>query len=317
VSSDQRIAVVGFGGVFPGAADLEEYWAKIRAGLSSIDEVPAERWPLSFEEIYAPDPAEDRVYSRRAGFINPDFDFDLEGLHVDVSLLSRLDPLFRVLLHAGREAWKGAALKEPDRERCGIVVGNIVLPTDGSAALTEEILGPAFEAAVLGTEAPAIGNSTERLNRCVAGLPAGMLARALDLHGGAFTIDAACSSSLYALKLAGDELIAGRADVMLSGGLSRPDSLYTQSGFSQLRALSPRGVCSPFDEEGDGLVVGEGAGVVVLKRLADAQRDGDCIHAVITGIGLSNDIGGNIMAPDSEPCAAPTRSAAGRSTTST
>lgn len=300
MSADQRIAVVGFGGVFPGAADLEEYWAKIRAGLSSIDEVPAERWPLSFEEIYAPAPAEDRVYSRRAGFINPDFDFDLEGLQVDGPLLSRLDPLFRLLLHAGREAWKSAALKEPDRERCGIIVGNIVLPTDGSAALTEEILGPAFEAAVLGAEASATGNRTEKLNRCVAGLPAGMLARALDLHGGAFTLDAACSSSLYALKLAGDELIAGRADVMLSGGLSRPDSLYTQSGFSQLRALSPRGVCSPFDEEGDGLVVGEGAGVVVLKRLADAERDGDHIHAVITGIGLSNDIGGNIMAPDSE-----------------
>ena len=217
MSADQRIAIVGFGGVFPGADDLEEYWAKIRAGLSSIDEVPAERWPLSFEEIYAPDPAEDRVYSRRAGFISPDFDFDLEGLQVDGHLISRLDPLFRVLLHAGREAWKSAALKAPDRERCGIVVGNIVLPTVGSAALTEEILGPLFEAAVLGTEAPAMENRTERLDRCVAGLPAGMLAHALGLHGGAFTVDAACSSSLYALKLAGDELIEGRADIMISG----------------------------------------------------------------------------------------------------
>ncbi|NIR30142.1 MAG: polyketide synthase, partial [Gammaproteobacteria bacterium] len=87
---------------------------------------------------------------------------------------------------------------------------------------------------------------------------------------------------------------------MLAGGVSRPNALYTQMGFSQLRALSPTGACSPFDASGDGLVVGEGAGMVVLKRLEDAQRDGDRVYAVIRGIGLSNDVGGRLLAPSSE-----------------
>src|SRR5262249_21396732 len=104
----------------------------------------------------------------------------------------------------------------------------------------------------------------------------------------------------YALKLAVDELQAGRADAMLAGGVSRPDCLYTQMGFSQLRALSPSGRCSPFDARADGLVVGEGAGIFLLKRLEDAVRDGDRILAVITGIGLSNDVDGNLLAPSSE-----------------
>ena len=138
------------------------------------------------------------------------------------------------------------------------------------------------------------------MNRYVAGMPAALLARALGLGGGAYTLDAACASSLYALKLAADELIAGRADAMLTGGLSRPDPLYTQMGFSQLRALSATGKACPFDARADGLVVGEGAGVFVLKRLGDALRQGDTIHAVIAGAGLSNDVDGGLLAPSSE-----------------
>src|SRR5690606_22220290 len=119
----------------------------------------------------------------------------------------------------------------------------------------------------------------------------------LGLGGGTVTLDAACASSLYAVKLAVDELLSGRVDAMLAGGVSRPDCLYTQMGFSQLRALSASGRCSPFDSRADGLVVGEGAGVVVLKRLEDALQAGDHIYATIAGIGLSNDIGGNLLAP--------------------
>ena len=87
---------------------------------------------------------------------------------------------------------------------------------------------------------------------------------------------------------------------MLAGGVSRPDCLYTQMGFAQLRALSPGGRCSPFDARADGLVVGEGAGVFLLKRLEDAERDGDRILAVVAGVGLSNDVGGGLLAPNSE-----------------
>ena len=138
------------------------------------------------------------------------------------------------------------------------------------------------------------------LNRFAVGLPAGLLAQALGLGGGSMTLDAACASSLYALKLACDELTAGRVDAMLAGGLNRSDSMYTQMGFSQLRALSTSGRCSPLDAAADGLMVGEGAVVFVLKRLEDAVVHGDRILCVIRGIGLSNDIGGGLLAPAQE-----------------
>src|SRR5262249_43469755 len=109
-----------------------------------------------------------------------------------------------------------------------------------------------------------------------------------------------CASSLYALKFAVDELRSGRADVMLAGGISRPDCLYTQMGFSQLHALSSTGRASPFAADADGLVVGEGAGAFLLKRLPDAIRAGNRIYGVIAGIGLSNDVDGKLLAPSSE-----------------
>ncbi len=172
------------------------------------------------------------------------------------------------------------------------------MPTEKASILARNYLGRTFEEKVLGAAGPA--EVVNPRNRHAVGLPAGVLAKALGLGGGHYTLDAACASSLYALKLAADELLAGRADAMLAGGVSRPDCLYTQMGFSQLRALSPTGRCSPFDARADGLVVGEGAGIFLLKRLEDAERDGDHILAVIAGVGLSNDVGGGLLAPNSE-----------------
>src|SRR4029078_10081454 len=100
---------------------------------------------------------------------------------------------------------------------------------------------------------------------------------------------------MYHIKLACDEVVAGRTDATIAGGLCRPDSLYTQMGFAQLRALSPTGRCSPFDARADGLLVGEGGRAFVLKRLSDAISHGDTIHGVVAGIGLSNDIEGNVL----------------------
>ena len=137
-------------------------------------------------------------------------------------------------------------------------------------------------------------------NRYSAELPAGLLAAGLGLGGGCYTLDAACASSLYAIKLACEELISGRADAVLTGGASRPSSQFTQMGFSQLRALSKSGVCRPFDKRADGLLVGEGAGMFMLKRLDDAIASNDKIYGIIRGIGLSNDVGGSLLAPDKE-----------------
>ena len=127
-----------------------------------------------------------------------------------------------------------------DRRRVGVVLGNIALPTETSSRLARDLLGAVFEHRLRG-EGRAPESAVHPLNRHVAALPAGCVAQALGLGGGSYTLDAACASSLYALKLAADELFSGRADAMLAGGLSCPDSLYTQMGFAQLRALSPTG----------------------------------------------------------------------------
>jgi PfaB family protein len=303
----QRIAIVGIGGLFPGTDSvsdhrsgqhLEEFWKNIQSGRDCSREVPADRWLLNKEDAWAKDLTPDKVNSIRGCFLDS-FQLDPTDLDLDKDILANLDPMFHVLLHAGRQAWQDINSENLNKQRVGVIIGNIVLPTDSSSALADEILGPVFEAQVLGKTVEQ-NNKTESLNRYVAGLPAGILAKALGFGGGTYTLDAACASSLYALKYAIDELIAGRTDAMITGGLSRPDCLYTQMGFSALGAISKTGHCSPFDEKGDGLVVGEGAGILVLKRLDDALHDHDHIYATIAGIGLSNDIGGNLMSPDSE-----------------
>jgi acyl transferase domain-containing protein/3-hydroxymyristoyl/3-hydroxydecanoyl-(acyl carrier protein) dehydratase len=296
-----RIAIVGIGGIFPGAPDLVRFWANIAAARDVTREVPPGRWAAAVEEVFDPRVAEpDRVYATRGGFVD-DFRLDPEGLDLDPGLLDRLDPMFQLALHAGRQAWRDAVTDGLDRRRVGVVMGNIVLPTETASALARAYLGRSFdERALPDADTAENDGPIEPLNRYAAGLPAGLLAQALGLGGGAYTLDAACASSLYALKLAADELLAGRADAMLTGGLSRPDSLYTQMGFAQLRALSAAGRACPFDGRADGLVVGEGAGMFVLKRLEDAVRQGDTIYGVIAGAGLSNDVDGGLLAPSSE-----------------
>ncbi len=298
MSERLEIAIVGFGGVFPGAKSQKDFWRNIERGEDATAEVPPVRWYMDPDEAYSPEVATaDRVYARRAGLLG-DIDLDTDGLSIDAHVLDGLDPMFRLALRAAQMAVEDARPEALDRDRTGVIFGNIVLPTDAASALALETLGRSFAERLgqIGAEREA----TEPLNRYVAGLPAGLVAHALGLRGGSYTLDAACASSLYAVKLACDELVSGRAEAMLAGGVSRPSSLYTQMGFSQLRALSPSGRCAPFDTRADGLVVGEGAGLFLLKRLVDAERDGDRVHAVIRGIGLSNDVGGSLMSPDSD-----------------
>ncbi|MBX3177545.1 MAG: type I polyketide synthase [Candidatus Hydrogenedentes bacterium] len=293
------IAIVGMGGIFPDAPDLETFWQNIVSARASARDVPPGRWLLDPDDAFDPEKGKaDKVYSKRGCFIEGDIPLDFGDLDLDPALARALDPMYQVLLYAGQAAFRDAGARGWDHAHTGVILGNLALPTEQSSALARAILGRTFEERVRGASADA--PMPHPLNRYVTGLPAAVLAKALGLGGGAYTLDAACASSLYALKLACDELQSGRADVMLAGGVSRPDPLYTQMGFSQLRALSPKGVCTPFDEAGDGLVVGEGAGVFVLKRLDDAIADGNTIHGVIRGIGLSNDVGGRLLAPTSE-----------------
>jgi len=295
------IAIVGIGGIFPQAATLDKFWDIIKTAHCAASEPPTGRWHLPVDEVYhSEEGTVDCVYSKKACFIDKfSLDLPFEHLHIDKPTALGLDPLFQLLLQAGHQAFTDAKMTATDPQRVGIIVGNLALPSETASQLAEEYLGRTFSEQVTNSAAE---NSPKAhpLNRFMTGLPAAVLAKALGLGGRCHTLDAACASSLYAIKLAVDELQSGRADAMLSGGVARPDSQYTQMGFSQLHALSPTGICAPFDQNGNGLVVGEGSGVVVLKRTEDALRDGDHIYAQIAGIGLSNDIGGSLLAPISE-----------------
>ncbi len=297
----EPIAIVGMGGVFPGALSTDALWQNIVNRIDAITDIPDHRWVVSPAEVYSREFAIDKTYSRRAGVV--DLDFDGNGFEIDASLLERLDPLYHYTLTAAREAFSGCRLSSIIRNRTGVVLAAIALPTEGSSAFANRIIGRQLSRKMFGEKAL---NDTGRLSQTdlisarVTSQPASLLAKAFRLGGGSYTLDAACSTSLYAVKLACDELAAGRADAMIAGGVSRPEILYTQVGFTQLRALSQSGCCRPFDAQADGLVVGEGSGIFVLKRLSDALRDKEHIFGLIRGIGLSNDIGGNLLSPETE-----------------
>ncbi|HRW54624.1 MAG TPA: beta-ketoacyl synthase N-terminal-like domain-containing protein, partial [Phycisphaerae bacterium] len=302
---DCPIAIVGLGGVFPGAFDVGTFWSNIANGRAFSRPAPAGRWVVDPARVpigYGPD----SVASVYGCFVDDAFalDADALGLSIDASIISRLDPVYSMAVHAGAQAFRDAKMAGVDRSRIGVILAAIALPTEGASAMTRETLGERFRrevfAQVGASESAPFYRTVDPMNARATALPGALVAEALGLGGGSFTLDAACASSLYAVKLACDALRLGECDAMIAGGVSRPDCLYTQMGFTQLKALSRSGVCAPFDASSDGLVVGEGAGAVVLKRLDDARRDGDVIYGVIRGIGLSNDIGGSLLAPDSE-----------------
>jgi 3-oxoacyl-(acyl-carrier-protein) synthase/3-hydroxymyristoyl/3-hydroxydecanoyl-(acyl carrier protein) dehydratase len=284
------IAIVSMGLRLPGARTAQEFWQHILEGRDLGQPVAEGRWPLP--SSYFQQHAQDRITHDRVYALDQASESSV-GLEIDADVMQGLDPLFHLALGAGRDAFFGSRHQTVDRERCAVILGNIALPTASSAAMAADWLRGR-----LGTKAEnPLGHSW---NLSPAALPASILARALGLGGGAFTLDAACASSLYAIKLACDALQSHQMDCVLAGGLSRPDSLYTQVGFTALQALSKSGRCYAFDEKADGLLVGEGAGIFVLKRLEDAQAHGDSIWAVIRGAGLSNDREGRLMAPSSE-----------------
>jgi len=285
-----KTAVVSLAGVFPNALDTKQFLDNIIHKKNSVIKVPEHRWIGPVKDFISHQTIADKAISDKAGIIE-NFQFDPEGFLVDKDLLSVLDPVHQLVLHAGRDAFLQCAHTKKDKNRTGVILAAIALPTDTSSQLSWQILCDKNYKGVV----PKDFSRAEAVS-----FPAAILSRAMGFEGTSFTLDAACASSLYAIKLACEHLHLKKADIMIAGGVSRPDSLYTQIGFTQLQALSPSGRCSPFDKDADGLVVGEGTGIVVLKRLEDAINSGDKIHAVITGAGVSNDIEGTLVGPAKE-----------------
>lgn len=302
-----EVAIVGMAAVFPGAPDLATYWSNILAGVDAISDVPGSRWDPSY---YDPEAAAstrrgDRMYCRRGGFVQA-ATFDPTRFGIMPLAVSGTEPDQLLALHAAAEALAdaGGENRLGDRSRVGVILGRGAYLTPGLARLDQrirtanqlvttlrELLPDLDEARLdavrtafqsrLGPERP------ESAIDLVPNLVASRVANRLDLAGPAYTIDAACASSLVAIDHAVAELTAGRCDVVLAGGVHHCHDITLWSVFSQLGALSPSQQIRPFHRDADGILIGEGTGVVVLKRLADAGDDR--IYAVIRGSGLASD----------------------------
>ncbi|KDF01157.1 hypothetical protein Y900_020005 [Mycolicibacterium aromaticivorans JS19b1 = JCM 16368] len=270
MSGFEPVAIVGRSCVLPGAATPEELFDASLSGRCLLAPTPRDAWRgVDPAKLLASDKPGLRVSSATGGYV--DTTFDLSQFAARIPDFDQLDPIVPWLAQCAQQAL-GGPLAAP---RTGLIVGNLSYPST---------MGTAFVEAVWTGE----GNDDPR-NRFSSGLPVHLVAGAMEMNGPVFALDAACASSLYAIKLACDALHDGDADVMLAGGVNGSDDLFLHLGFTSLQALSPTGQSRPFHAEADGLVPSQGAALVALKRLSDAERAGDTILGVILGVGLSND----------------------------
>ena len=271
------VAIVGEGCVLPGALSPEALWDLVSNKRSAITPTSPTLWRLDAGADR--DKLAQEIVSETGGYVHG-FAFDPSGFSLDPSAFAGLDEVFLYTLSAAKDALLRAGIDpKAASPRGAVILGNLSYPTPGLVALALSTWknGGAHD----GEENPK--------NRYMSGLPAHLVAKAVGFSGGAFALDAACASSLYAVKLACDRLNDGACDVALAGGVNHADDLFLHGGFSALRALSPTGQSRPFHHDADGLVPAQGTAMLVLMRLADAVAQGKNILGVIRGVGLSND----------------------------
>ncbi len=282
------IAIVGMACVFPQAGDLPSFWSNILSGVDSVTEVPPQRWDPSL--YYAPDGDGEKTPSRWGGFL-PEIPFDPLDHGIPPASLASIEPVQLLALEVSRRALADAGYAERafDRSRTSVIFG-AEAGSDLSNAMTLRTVLPSY----LGELPADLDRQLPRLTEdsfpgVLANVIAGRIANRLDLGGANYTVDAACASSLTAVDAACKELVTGTSDLVLCGGADLHNGINDYLLFSSVHALSPSGRSATFDGAADGIALGEGVGCVVLKRLADAERDGDRVYAVIKGVGSASD----------------------------
>jgi acyl transferase domain-containing protein len=266
------IAIIGISGQFPGASNIEEFWANLRAGKDAIREVPAARWSLA--EYYSKDrEAVGKSYCKWGGFLPDPASFDPLFFNLSPREAELMDPQQRLFL---MESWRaledaGYSDRRLDAERCGVFVGCGASDYEHRLRAGEDW-----------SESYAfLGNASAILSARIA--------YHLNLKGPSLAIDTACSSSLVAIHLACEALRARTIELALAGGVAVICTERFHIWSSRLGMLSSVGRCQAFAQEADGFVPAEGVGVLVLKRFDDALSDGDHIHGIIRGFGVNQD----------------------------
>ena len=310
------IAIIGMSCIFPGASGIEQFWNNIISGVDSIREAGPEEWDAGFYKNKSSS-SFGKVYCTRGGFITEYAEFDPLEFGIMPSSLRGSDPDQFIALRAAAEALADAGYshKTFDGERAEIILGRTSAPGVGSLNLIQH--GQTVDQVMDILKATSPHLDITQLQKIEQGLRAGLqpcnadtipavmpnvlsgrIASKLGFRGRNLVLDAACASSLTAVEMAMQSLLSGQSDFAIAGGVHINSSPYFYQMFCELGALSATGVIRPFDESADGTILGEGVGMIVLKRLEDAERDNNRIYAVLKGIGSSSDgRGGGSLAP--------------------
>ncbi|MBY0588428.1 acyltransferase domain-containing protein [bacterium] len=296
----EDIAIVGMACMFPKADDLRTYWENICNSVNAVEEVPADRWDA--ETYFDKDRlARDRVYSKWGGFIG-NIIFDPMKWRIPPAALKAIEPLQILSLEVAARAMADAGYDKRDfpRERTGVLFACAGSHEMGSAYAFRTMMRH-YLPQVKSLTQEAREALEEELHEILPewtedsfpgflmNVVAGRIAREMNVNGPNYTVDAACAAALAAFHAAIEQLRSGTSDMVIVGGADATNNPMCYMSFSKTHALSPQGRSRPFDESGDGIGLGEGIGVCILKRLRDAERDGDKIYAVIKGIGSSSD----------------------------
>ncbi|MBL0226311.1 MAG: SDR family NAD(P)-dependent oxidoreductase [Geobacteraceae bacterium] len=297
------LAIIGIGCLFPQADDSSAYWANIREGVDAITDIPSSHWHVA--DYFDKDPkSPDMTYGQRGGFLSST-PFNPMEFNIPPATLEAIDSSQLLGLVAAGQALKDAGYgpdRQYDRNRVSVILGvtgtlELVIPL--GARLGHPIWRAALKDA--GVDDTTAADVVQRISDSyvpwqensfpglLGNVVAGRISKNFDLGGTNCVVDAACASSFSALHLAGMELATGKSDMVVTGGIDTFNDIFMYMCFSKTPALSPTGNAKPFDASGDGTILGEGLGIVVIKRLDDAERDGDRIYAVIRGIGSSSD----------------------------
>ncbi|HUM02759.1 MAG TPA: polyketide synthase, partial [Thermoanaerobaculia bacterium] len=317
--SERAIAVVGLGAILPDAPNAAAFWTNIREKRYGISEVSPDRWDPA--DYWDPDPAApDKTYSKIGGWVRG-FSFDWKRFHIPPKVAAAMDEgqQWAVAIAAEALADYGAPKRPLDTERTGVVLGT-AMGGELHFLTAFRVFFPEWRKALEGVSefsqlpkearAAILGAWHERVSAMLppitedsmpGELPniiSGRVANVLNLRGPNFITDAACASTFAAVDASVELLSARHCDAVLTGGVDRNMGPSTFVKFCKIGALSATGT-RPFGDGADGFVMGEGCASFLLKRLADAERDGDRIYAVVRGVGGSSDgKGKGITAPN-------------------
>jgi acyl transferase domain-containing protein/NAD(P)H-dependent flavin oxidoreductase YrpB (nitropropane dioxygenase family)/NAD(P)-dependent dehydrogenase (short-subunit alcohol dehydrogenase family)/acyl carrier protein len=283
------VAIVGMACIYPGARNIEEYWRNILLGKDCITEVPDERWN---KELYydAADTNGSKSPSKWGGFI-PRIDFDPLEFGIPPQSLAAIDPTQLLSLLVAKQALENAgyAAADVNKENVSVIIG-----AEGGNDLANNYAFRSLFRQVFGEIPAEVDEALPKLTEdsfpgVLANVISGRITNRLDLGGRNYTVDAACASSLAAIDLACQELVLEKSDMVLAGAADLHNGINDYLMFASTHALSRKGKCLTFDAGADGIALGEGVAMLVLKRYDDAKRDGDKIYAVIKGVGGSSD----------------------------